>query len=248
MARVGDVELCYETAGSGPPVVFISGTGGDLRQRPSVIEGPLVEHCTVLAYDQRGLGRSSKPDRPTTMAHYADDAAGLLEGLGWSGAGVVGASFGGMVAQELAIRHPERVGPLVLCCTSSGGGGGSSYPLHELEDLDADERLRTTLALSDLRYDREWQRANPTEADAILDLMRARDSAAAAGPGAEVGARRQLEARRGHDTWDVWTRSARRPSSAPAGTTALPRLRTVRRWPVASAMPVWRCSRVDTSS
>jgi len=179
--RVRNVELFYEIAGAGPPVLFISGTGGDLRQRPSVFDGPLVEHCTVLAYDQRGLGRSSKPDRPSTMADYADDAARLLEAVGWTRAAVIGVSFGGMVAQELAIRHPASAGALVLCCTSSGGAGGSSYPLHELEELDEDERRRTTLALSDRRYDHEWQQANPDEAEALLAFMR--ESVRAGRPG-----------------------------------------------------------------
>src|SRR5580658_11096322 len=99
-AQIGDVELYYERAGAGSPLLFISGTGGDLRNKPNVFDGPLARTFDVLGYDQRGLGRSSKPDVGYTMADYADDAAGLLDAIGWPRAKVAGFSFGGMVAQE----------------------------------------------------------------------------------------------------------------------------------------------------
>src|SRR5947207_15854982 len=71
------INLYFGRAGSGPPLLFISGTGGDLRAKPNVFDGPLAKTFDLLAYDQRGLGRSEKPDRPYTMADYADDAAAL---------------------------------------------------------------------------------------------------------------------------------------------------------------------------
>src|SRR3984957_4944173 len=109
VAQLGSIDLYYERAGDGPPLLFISGTGGDLRVKPNVFDGPLAKSFDVLGYDQRGLGRSAKPDVDYTMADYADDAAGLLGALDWASAKVVGVSFGGMVAQELAIRHPAKV-------------------------------------------------------------------------------------------------------------------------------------------
>jgi 3-oxoadipate enol-lactonase len=205
-ARIGELDVHHEIAGDGPPLLFIGGTGGDLRARPNVLDGPLVHHFTVCAYDQRGLGQTSKPDRPSTMAEYGADAAGLLEHLGWRDVAVVGVSFGGMVAQELAIQRPDLVGRLVLCCTSSGGTGGASYPLHELSDLPPEERRRRQLAISDTRFDEAWQQAEPEKAAKQLERMAAADEATAAhaatDPAAATGARRQLEARKGHDTWD----------------------------------------------
>jgi pimeloyl-ACP methyl ester carboxylesterase len=67
------------------------------------------------------------------MASYAADGAALLDHAGWTTARVFGISFGGMVAQELAVTWPDRVERLALLCTSPGGEGGSSYPLHELD-------------------------------------------------------------------------------------------------------------------
>lgn len=202
VASVGIVELYYEVAGQGPPVLFISGTGGDLRRKPNVFDGPLAAHATIAAYDQRGLGQSTKPDRAPTMADYADDAAGLLEHLGWEAVPVVGVSFGGMVAQELVLRHPHLVSGLALCCTSSGGEGGASYPLHELAGLEPDQRRRRQLALSDTRFDEAWQRAEPEKAAGLLDRMAADAEPLDDDPDRERGAELQLEARKGHDTWD----------------------------------------------
>lgn len=200
LSRVGDIDIWWERAGEGPPLLFISGTGGDLRNRPGVLDGPFPKAFDVLAYDQRGLGRTSKPDRPYSMAGYADDAARLLDHVGWGSAQVVGVSFGGMVAQELVLRHPDRVEKLVLACTSPGGAGGSSYPLHEVNHLDRLERAKLLTPISDTRRDGAWAAANPEAYQQALALASADPFADE--PGRAAGARRQLEARAGHDAWD----------------------------------------------
>ncbi len=190
--------LYYERQSGPNPLLFISGTGGDLRNKPNQFDSPLARDFDLLSYDQRGLGQSDKPADAYTMADYADDAAALLDALALEKVPVMGVSFGGMVAQELALRHPERISALVLACTSSGGGGGASYPLHDLQDLPVDARVAAHLKVADLRNTNEWIDAHPDAWQKRYDL-----ALAAQRPDRdEAGAKRQLDARRGHDTFD----------------------------------------------
>ena len=84
---------------------------------------------------------------------------------------VFGVSFGGMVAQEFAIRHPQRIRRLVLACTSAGGTGGSSYPLHELMGLDAEERGSRQMELLDTRWNAVWRNAHRDQVEMITSRM-----------------------------------------------------------------------------
>lgn len=191
----------YERRGSGPKLLVFNGSGGDLRNKPSLLDGPLAQHFETLCHDQRGLGQTDRPNIPYTMADYADDAAALLAALGWTRCRVMGVSFGGMVAQEFAIRHPEKIERMVLACTSSGGAGGASYPLHELAELPVEERGLLSLELADTRMNSDWRRDNPEASKRTLASMAPSQRASADEEGREIGAARQMEARRGHDTW-----------------------------------------------
>jgi 3-oxoadipate enol-lactonase len=198
---VRDLRMYYESRGKGPRLLVISGTGGDLRRSPSIFEMPIAQHFEILAYDQRGLGQTSRPDIPYTMLDYADDANALLVGVGWHRCLVMGVSFGGMVAQELALHYPRRVERLVLASTSSGGAGGASYPLHELSQLTVEEYARKILYLSDTRRGAAWQVANPAQFELLLDQTLAGLQLGADEPGRQTGTRMQLEARALHDTY-----------------------------------------------
>jgi 3-oxoadipate enol-lactonase len=205
-APINGLDLYFERAGEGPRLLFISGTGGDLRVQPNVFASPLAKRFDLLAYDQRGLGRTSKPAEPYSMAQYADDAAALMAHVGWDEALVVGVSFGGMVAQELVLRHPARVKRLVLACTSPGGEGGASFPFHEIEHLTGEARARHLMPISDTRRDAAWQAANPEDYERFVQLAAADPFAGE--PGRAEGAHRQLEARAKHDTWERLARIA----------------------------------------
>lgn len=204
-ASVRGIDLYYELVESSkgaPCLLFISGSGGDLRQKPSLFDGPLAKQFRLLGYDQRGLGRSAIPPGPYTMGDYAEDVAGLLDTLDWQSCRVIGVSFGGMVAQEFAVRHPERVERMVLACTSSGGAGGASYPLHELAELPEDERLERNFELVDTRMDAAWRAQNPAAFERMVKFYRSRNEIGIDEPDRDLGQRLQFEARAGLDVYD----------------------------------------------
>src|SRR3546814_16728518 len=83
-ADLGDVTICHRLAGpeDGPRVIYVSGSGSDLRREPNALSSPFVERCRVLAYDHRGLGRSTAGPAPPTMADFASDLSGLHAHVG----------------------------------------------------------------------------------------------------------------------------------------------------------------------
>ncbi len=112
--RVGDVELYYEEYGQGPPVVLIHGLAGDCSAWQAQIER-LERNYRVIAFDNRGAGRSSAPDYPYLTRHFADDTIGLLDEIGITEpAHVIGRSMGGAIAQEIALAYPDRVRSMII--------------------------------------------------------------------------------------------------------------------------------------
>ena len=136
------------------------------------------------------------------MQDYADDAARLLDALDWDDALVMGVSFGGMVAQEFALRHPRRVSKLVLACTSSGGAGGASYPLHEIADMPIEERILLQMSISDMRQNAGVAARSSGGGRASIGVRSRGAELGADDPSRRArGAALQLDARRRHDTW-----------------------------------------------
>jgi pimeloyl-ACP methyl ester carboxylesterase len=110
----------FETSGRGPAVLLIMGLGlpGDAWWRTVPV---LARALTVVTFDNRGSGRGEPPSGPLTIASMAADAVSVLDAAGLARAHVYGISMGGMIAQELALRFPERVASLVLGATTAGG-------------------------------------------------------------------------------------------------------------------------------
>jgi 3-oxoadipate enol-lactonase len=130
-------ELHYERAGSGEPLLMIQGMSGTHVSWGELFLGPLRTHFDVVAFDNRGIGLSAPIEGPFTIVEMAEDAAALMEELGIESAHVVGISMGGMIAQELALAHPERLRSLTLGCTYCGGQGSQLMPQENLEIIAA---------------------------------------------------------------------------------------------------------------
>ncbi|MHA1595260.1 MAG: alpha/beta fold hydrolase [Candidatus Baldrarchaeia archaeon] len=120
-ARVRDINIFYETHGQGFPLVMIMGLGANKDWWPPPMISELSKKYKLILFDNRGAGRSDKPDVPYTIRMFADDTVGLMDALGIEKAHIFGVSMGGMIAQEVAINYPERVEKLILGCTTCGG-------------------------------------------------------------------------------------------------------------------------------
>jgi pimeloyl-ACP methyl ester carboxylesterase len=125
--RAAGLDVAYDRAGEGPPLVLIHGAGGDAREwRPQMIG--LADDFTVIAWDEPGAGRSSDVPADFGLVGYATALAALVETLG-APAHVCGLSWGGAVTLELYRQRPELVATLVLADTYAGWRG--SLPEHE---------------------------------------------------------------------------------------------------------------------
>lgn len=222
--ELNGIHIHYEVRGdaTAPRTLFVNGSGATLESAGMLVD-VFATRLHVACHDQRGLGRTDRPDGPYSMADYAADALAVADDLGWRTFRLVGISFGGMVAQEIAVTAPDRIERLALVCTSPGGAGGSSYPLHDLVGRDPDERARLYRTLLDTRFTDEWLAAHPSD-QALVQMM---GSQTAGEKSAEVlrGEWEQLQARRGHDVWGRLPRiscptlvaSGRYDGIAPAG-------------------------------
>jgi 3-oxoadipate enol-lactonase len=121
------VKIKWEERGSGAPLLLIQGLGYARWSWEPIVPG-LAEHFRVLFFDNRGIGESDKPEGPYSAREMARDALQVLDVAGAERAHVLGASLGGMIAQELAVAAPASVDKLVLCCTTPGGADAVPMP------------------------------------------------------------------------------------------------------------------------
>lgn len=186
LVRPDGCALNYELHGEAgaPPLILLEGMGGDIpgwrRNIPT-----LSRDLLVVAYDFRGNGGSCEPPAPCTMHTFVDDTAALLDHLQVERAHVYGQSFGGMVAQELALACPQRVRTLILACTHCGGS--HVVPVDQAKVPKA-EPWRAL-------YSPAFPDEHP---DHVAEDLRV----GALQPRHPVGGRRQWEAVQGFDTYD----------------------------------------------
>ena len=115
-AAVAGGEIHYEEAGSGQPVIFVSGLGGAARSWQQQVAA-FSAHYRVITYDQRGTGASDRLQRVFSIDQMTDELTGLMDALGIERAHLVGMSTGGAIGQTLAIAHPQRLARMILCST-----------------------------------------------------------------------------------------------------------------------------------
>jgi pimeloyl-ACP methyl ester carboxylesterase len=128
LARNGPVTIAYDVRGRGSPLVLVQGVGiGRWGWAP--VAGRLARRFQVITIDNRGIGASDAPPGPYSTRMMAEDVVAVLDHAGVDRASVLGTSLGGMIAQELALAHPERVNKLVLVGTIPGGPRSRPMPL-----------------------------------------------------------------------------------------------------------------------
>jgi 3-oxoadipate enol-lactonase len=164
-ARINGIDIHYRVYGEGEPLLLIMGLGANADWwYPSFLE-LLAKQFQVAAFDNRGAGRTTRAQGPYSIPLMVEDTVGLMDHLGWQSAHVLGASMGGMIAQELTLEHPERVRKLILMVTNCGGQeqvlatpetlGLLSFPREGLSD---EEIARAILPLL---FPRKWMDENP---------------------------------------------------------------------------------------
>ncbi|MBK9739921.1 MAG: alpha/beta hydrolase [Actinobacteria bacterium] len=147
-ATVGGATLGYRSAGSGPPLVLIPGSSNTMAEWDPRMLDELATSHRVIVFDNRGAGTSTGSVERLTIASMARDTAQFIAGVTSGRADVLGWSMGGFIAQELAIRYPERVRRLVLASTDCGGPGTApptERALRILTDPDATQADRLSI-------------------------------------------------------------------------------------------------------
>ncbi|MFQ5577137.1 MAG: alpha/beta fold hydrolase [Anaerolineae bacterium] len=148
-APLNDISIYYELRGaSGSPVILIMGLGASKLGWPIQLVNAMAARHRVILFDNRGAGQTGWPPGPYTMSQFAADTVGLLDALAIGKAHVFGVSMGGMIAQHVALNHPDRVLGLVLGCTAAGGAHIVRTPPDALEIL---TRPRSDNRAADIR-------------------------------------------------------------------------------------------------
>jgi pimeloyl-ACP methyl ester carboxylesterase len=196
-ARIHDIDLYYEVSGTGDPLLLIRGLGSNADHWYCQIPA-FSKHFKVITFDHRGIARSGFSNASLTMALMTGDVIGLLDFLKISRAHIFGISMGGMIAQQMAISYPQRIGGLVLGCTHCGGNrvvrtsnaGSTIKP----EQLYSDASGAAKKALNTLFAD-----ATITKNPAIFS--RYLETSAKYPPDPEI-LKQQREAIHAHDAWE----------------------------------------------
>ena len=170
---VNDIEVYYEIHGHGFPLVLIAGYGCGswlwFKQIPH-----FSKTFQTIIFDNRGVGKTDKPDEEYSIQMFADDTSELLKHLNVNTCHVLGISMGGMIAQKLALSYPKKVEKLILCSTSCGGQNSTPIPERTLRilassaRLSREEGLRRNMATA---FSPEYMRDNPEVFNTVISHL-----------------------------------------------------------------------------
>jgi 3-oxoadipate enol-lactonase len=197
--KASDINIYYEIHGQGEPLLMIQGYAQYSGHWTTLIP-PFSNDYQVITFDNRGTGRSDKPEPPYTMKMMAADVKGLLDSIGIDKASVFGVSMGGMIAQEFALSYPDKVINLVLGCTTCGGKQAVAPTKESLEflfspelgKLPVAERARVT---TNWLWSKEFIDKHTEAVDAYVDIT-------VKYPTPTQGYAGHASAIAGHDTYD----------------------------------------------
>jgi pimeloyl-ACP methyl ester carboxylesterase len=170
--KVNGISMYYELHGEGIPLVLIMGLRRNLEWWYCQIP-ELSKQFKIIAFDNRGAGRSDKPDMEYSIRLFADDTAGLMEALGIHNAHILGVSMGGYIAQELALNYPDKVRSLILGCTSCGGKRAVLMSEERIKKFTANEGLTPDEILlkdMDIYFSDRFIVDNPDKVQKFIDI------------------------------------------------------------------------------
>ncbi|BCM65558.1 MULTISPECIES: alpha/beta fold hydrolase [Streptomyces] len=183
--------IAYQLRGEGAPLVLLAGQANNHHWWDAV-RADFHPARSTLTLDYRGTGDSDKPDTPHSTELFARDVIAVLDELGIDRADVYGTSMGGRVAQQLAARHPHRVGALVLGCTSPGGPHSVERGNDVRRALAQPQPGAARQALLELMYTPRWLADHPGPHHTLGD------------PGMPAHSwRHHLAASDRHNAWDL---------------------------------------------
>jgi len=170
-AKANGININYEVRGEGPPVVLIGGLGSQISSWATQV--PIYsKYFKVVVFDSRGSGLSEKPESPYSTEDMADDTLQLIDFLGIQSASFVGKSMGGMIAQWVGIKYPERVNKLVLGCTSASRDEVGNEILRMGREIATKIGMKAVwLTALYLGYTREYIERNLSSIRASLSLI-----------------------------------------------------------------------------
>ena len=201
LAKADGANIYYEVIGQGDPLVLIQGYGHHLLHWGTLPQEFVKIGYQVVLLDNRGVGRSDKPDAPVTISIMADDVSKVMDAAGIGRAAVFGVSMGGIIAQVFAFNHAERLNALILGCTTPCGahhvaadpeGIRILFDYEYLKNMTPEQRSQTVFSFF---CSEEYIQANP-------DALKYYHAVTVQYPTPTSTFARQAEAISKEDTWD----------------------------------------------